>query len=142
MRGKSSLRYLEPDARRVNLLSVAEEYSGNQEAQVTRTIALVQINNASRQHIIKNEMNRLFNKAQLTSFPVALQTKLQMIPRRRSHSKVVLRQILPPNIYNVPYRASRNMEISGEIRISAPKRDIEKIIAFSGIFDLSTRSGV
>ncbi|GBO14527.1 hypothetical protein AVEN_58470-1 [Araneus ventricosus] len=63
----------------------------------------------------------------------------KVILQRRSHSKDVPYRILPPSIYSVPDRAWRHMEISGEIRISAPNRDIEKINEFSGIFDLSPK---
>ncbi|GBM20562.1 hypothetical protein AVEN_261688-1 [Araneus ventricosus] len=57
---------------------------------------------------------------------LALQTKLQ------SDSEDVPRIILPPSIYCVPDKARRHMEISREIQISSPNRDIKKIIAFSG----------
>ncbi|GBM48888.1 hypothetical protein AVEN_36939-1 [Araneus ventricosus] len=45
------------------------QYSGKRKAQVTGTIALVQINNANRQQITRNDSNSTFNNAQLTSFP-------------------------------------------------------------------------
>ncbi|GBN54277.1 hypothetical protein AVEN_39339-1 [Araneus ventricosus] len=78
-----------------------------------------------------------FSVTSSPAFQLALQTELQVIPRRNSHSKDVPRRILPPCIYSVPDRVRRHIEISGGIWISAPNRDIEKIIAFSGIFDLS-----
>ncbi|GBO25052.1 hypothetical protein AVEN_40874-1 [Araneus ventricosus] len=93
--------------------------------------------NVVRVLLVTNKSRSTFNNAQL-----ALQTKLQVIPRRRSHSKDVPCRILPPCIYTVPDRVWRHMEISVGIRIFASNRDIEKIIAFSRIFDLSPRSRV
>ncbi|GBO40642.1 hypothetical protein AVEN_180627-1 [Araneus ventricosus] len=62
------------------------------------------------------------------AFQLTLRTKLQVIPRKRSHSKDVPRRIRLPSIYSVPDRACRSLEISGEIRISVTNRDIEKIL--------------
>ncbi|GBM66344.1 hypothetical protein AVEN_240493-1 [Araneus ventricosus] len=74
----------------------------------------------------------------------ASQLALKVIPRRRSHSENVPNRSTPSkskddshSVYSLSNRPWRHMEISCEIRISAPNRDIQKIIAFSGIFDLS-----
>ncbi|GBM95511.1 hypothetical protein AVEN_133606-1 [Araneus ventricosus] len=79
------------------------------------------------------------------AFQLALQMKLQVIPRRRSYSTDVRRRILLPSIYSVPDRASHGI-IQYILYISFPNRDIENIIAFSGIFAKfvakSPRSGI
>ncbi|GBL95611.1 hypothetical protein AVEN_24819-1 [Araneus ventricosus] len=71
------------------------------------------------------------------AFHLALQMILQRILQRRTHSKDFRRRILMSSIYIVPSRASRDMEISGEIRISAPNRDMEGIPASLRSFVLS-----
>ncbi|GBN35398.1 hypothetical protein AVEN_35404-1 [Araneus ventricosus] len=104
------------------------------ETQVTEGIALVQISNASKQQISNNSSS-------LAADQLAIRTRLQ---RESSCSEEVPRRILLLNFHRVPDRVCRHMETSEETRISAPNRDIEKVIAFSGIFDLSPscRNGI
>ncbi|GBO28097.1 hypothetical protein AVEN_175676-1 [Araneus ventricosus] len=63
-------------------------------------------------------------------------------PRRDSHSKGDLNvdqySIQARSLYSLPDKPGRHKELSITVkRISSPNRDIEKRIAFSGIFDLS-----
>ncbi|GBN29887.1 hypothetical protein AVEN_22210-1 [Araneus ventricosus] len=82
-------------------------------------------------HSLEEESRQAFSITLcLPAFQLALQTKLQS---DSSRAFALQRQILPPCIYSVPGKACRHMEISGEIRISAPNGDIEKITVFSGI---------
>ncbi|GBN12441.1 hypothetical protein AVEN_160564-1 [Araneus ventricosus] len=78
------------------------KYAGTHDAQAVGTIALAQINNANRQQITKDDCNSTFKRS---APQLRLLAKLQLIPRRRSHSKDVPRRILLPSIYSVPDRA-------------------------------------
>ncbi|GBN97271.1 hypothetical protein AVEN_188126-1 [Araneus ventricosus] len=121
------------------------------ETHVTRTTALVQISNANSQQftsdnsnstfrfgntnsqqIANNDSNSTFNNAQL-----ALQTKFRSHFSRSNHYSSVIQA---RSFYSLPDRQWRHMESSGKIWISASNRDIEKVIAFSGTYDLSPKS--
>ncbi|GBM12320.1 hypothetical protein AVEN_97830-1 [Araneus ventricosus] len=79
----------------------------------TRTIALVQINNANRQQITKNDTNSTLNNAQLTSFPARTADAIPSDSSKRSHSKDDPRPILLPCIYSVPDITWKSLEKSG-----------------------------
>ncbi|GBN21707.1 hypothetical protein AVEN_254422-1 [Araneus ventricosus] len=118
-------------------------------AQVTGTIALVQISNANRQQftsnngnntfrfnntnsqqITNNDSNSTFNSAQLTDFP--------------AHNA----DESPPSFSCLRLYSLVRLVVTSHgviqyiLYISFPSRDIEKMIAFSGIFDLSSRSRI
>ncbi|GBM07503.1 hypothetical protein AVEN_100708-1 [Araneus ventricosus] len=91
------------------------------EAGKGKNTALAQINK-SKQQITNNNSNSANNSSQrLAADQLAMRTTLR-------------RRFVPPSIYSLPDRASRQMKISGEIRISALMRDIAIIIAFSRTF--------
>ncbi|GBM88170.1 hypothetical protein AVEN_224264-1 [Araneus ventricosus] len=126
-------------------------------AQVTGTIALIQISSANRlqlisnnsnstlgfsstniQQISNNDSNNTFNSTQLTGFPACTGDETP-----ESFFKACsLSKTSPPfgclRVYTLilPVVTSHGI-ILYILHISSPNRDIEKIIAFSGIFDLS-----
>ncbi|GBN63187.1 hypothetical protein AVEN_12975-1 [Araneus ventricosus] len=133
-------------------LRFIRKYSGKHEAQVIGAIALIQISNANRlqftsnnsnntfvfsnsksQQITNNDSNSTFNSAQLSGFPVrtADETPKSFPPFGclRLYTRARLVTTSHGIIWYILY-------------ICFPSRDIQKIIAFSGNFDLSLRSGV
>ncbi|GBN57409.1 hypothetical protein AVEN_4836-1 [Araneus ventricosus] len=116
-------------------------------AQVTGTITLVQISNTNIQQftrnnsnstfgfrninsrqITNNDNNNTFNSAQLIGFPARTTEETP---------KSFLEGVLTPFIYPCSTGRDVTWNYLAHSCISSPKRDIEKIIAFSGIFDLS-----
>ncbi|GBN79723.1 hypothetical protein AVEN_23250-1 [Araneus ventricosus] len=120
-------------------------------AQVTGTITLVQImntnrqqvtsnnsnstlisNNTNSQQITNNDINSTFNSAQLNSFPARTANETP---------KSFLEGVRTPFIYFARLKIGWYVTWKYLVHssISYPNGDIEKMIAYSGIFDLSPK---
>ncbi|GBO18259.1 hypothetical protein AVEN_238357-1 [Araneus ventricosus] len=100
-------------------------------AQVTGTITLVQISNTNRQQIANNDSNSTFNSAQFTGFPALTADETP---------KSFLQGVRTPFIYPCSTGLDVIWNYLAHSNISSPNRDIEKMIAFSGISDFSPSS--
>ncbi|GBO24863.1 hypothetical protein AVEN_40523-1 [Araneus ventricosus] len=92
-------------------------------AQVTGAIALVQIINANRLQFTSNNSNKTFNSAQLTCFPA------RTVDDTPKFSLLLVASVYTPVLLVVTSHGI----IQYILYISCPNRDIEKMIAFSGI---------
>ncbi|GBN69980.1 hypothetical protein AVEN_240209-1 [Araneus ventricosus] len=118
-------------------------------AQATGTITLVQISSTNRQQFTSNNSNSIFgfrstnsqqitnndssitfNSAQLTGFPART-------PDETPDS--FLEGVRTPFIYPCSNGCYVTWKYLTHSIISSPNADIEKMIAYSGIFDLSPR---
>ncbi|GBO07026.1 hypothetical protein AVEN_73368-1 [Araneus ventricosus] len=134
----------------VELRFILKYASERHVAQVTGTITLVQISNINRQpftcndsnstfafrntnsqQITNNDSNSTFNSAQLTGFPARTADKTP---------KPLIEGVRTPFIYPCSTSCYVTWKYLAHSSISAPNGDFEKIIAYSGIFDLSPRS--
>ncbi|GBM95985.1 hypothetical protein AVEN_38826-1 [Araneus ventricosus] len=117
-------------------------------AQVTGTITLVQIRNTNTQQftdnsnsafgfrntnsqeIISNDSNSTFNSAQFTGFPAITADETP---------KSFLEGVRTPFIYSCSTGGYVIWKYLAHSSISSPNGDIERMIVYSGIFDLSPK---
>ncbi|GBL84956.1 hypothetical protein AVEN_42215-1 [Araneus ventricosus] len=118
-------------------------------AQVTETITLVQISNTNRQKFSSNNSNSTFrfrntNSQQITNNDRNSSAQLTGFPARTADEtpKSFLEGVRTPFIYPCSTGHDITWNYLQHSSISSPNRYIVKMIAFSGIFDLSPRSGV
>ncbi|GBL70099.1 hypothetical protein AVEN_220079-1 [Araneus ventricosus] len=123
---------------------------GKHVAQVKGTITLVQISNTNgqqftsnnsnstfgfrntnSQQITNNDSNSTFNRAQLTGFPARTADETP---------KSFLEGVRTAFIYPCSTGCYVTWKYLAHSSISSPNGDIEKMIAYSGIFDLSPGS--
>ncbi|GBO35067.1 hypothetical protein AVEN_271323-1 [Araneus ventricosus] len=106
---------------------------GKHVTQVTGTTTLAQISYTNRQQFPSNNSTITFNIAQLTSFPARTADETP---------KSFLEGLRTPFIYPRSTGCYVTWKYLAHSSISSLNGDIEKMIAYSGIFDLSSRSGV